>query len=125
MNYLGLDYGRKHIGVAIATGPLAEPLTTIFTPRAFPQIKNLITKHNVSQIIIGRPDKSLKLEFENFLNSLQIPNFQFQIVDETLSSHSARLSLLHKTKKSRRVREHAAAAAIILQSWLDSHLSCL
>lgn len=123
MNYLGLDYGLKHIGVALAIGPLAEPLTTMSTKEALQLIKFLATKHRIDQIIIGRPDNSLKLEFENFVNSLKIKNLKLKlkIVDETLSSHSARQALLHTTQKRRRLGEHAAAASIILQSWLDSH----
>ena len=120
MNYLGLDYGQKHIGVALATGPLAEPLTTIPTETALQLIKELVDKHHIDEIIIGQPDQVLKLDFEKFLNSLQISNFKFQIVDETLSSHDARQSLLHTTQKKRRLSEHSASAAVILQNWLDS-----
>ena len=121
MNYLGLDYGQKHIGVALATGPLAEPLTTIPTQNALQLIKELVDKHHIDEIIIGQPDQVLKLDFEKFLNSLQISNFKFQIVDETLSSHDARQFLLHTSQKKRRLGEHSASAAIILQSWPDSH----
>ena len=34
MNYLGIDYGDAKVGVALATGPLAEPLTTVKTEKA-------------------------------------------------------------------------------------------
>ncbi|TSC87647.1 MAG: hypothetical protein G01um101416_412 [Microgenomates group bacterium Gr01-1014_16] len=131
MNYLGLDYGQKHIGVALATGSLAEPLTTLPTKTALQLIKELVNKYSIDELIIGQPDVSLKLEFEKFLNSLKIAcpersrrvNFKFQIVDETLSSHDARHSLLHTTQKKRRLSEHSASAAVILQNWLDSNLS--
>ena len=121
MNYLGFDYGQKHIGVAIATGPLAEPLTTIPTKSALQLIKELIKKHDIKTLIIGQPDNSLKLGFENLINSLRLENWDLVIVDETLSSHDARQSLLHTSQSRRRVGEHSASAAIILQSWLDSH----
>lgn len=121
MNYLGLDYGQKHIGVAIAAGPLAEPLTTISTKNALQLIKELVAKHSIEAIIIGRPDKVLKFEFEAFINSFKIYNLKFKIVDETLSSHDARQSLLHTSQKRRRLAEHSASAAIILQDWLDNH----
>ena len=114
MNYLGLDYGQSHIGVALATGPLAEPLTTIPTKTALRLIKELIKKHNINAIIIGIPHASI----HNTLEQLGLPVYE---VDETLSSHDARESLMHTTQKRRRVGEHTAAAAIILQSWLDSH----
>lgn len=129
MNLLGLDYGRSHIGVALATGPLAEPLVTIPTKNAIQLIKELIVKYNVDKIIIGQPDASLKFEFEKFINLFQISNlpgrqagFKFQTVDETLSSHDARQSLMHTSPKKRKNQEHSAAAAIILQSWIDSNI---
>lgn len=112
MNYLGLDYGQKHIGVAIATGPLAEPLTTIPTQNALQLIKELIKKYYIEAIIIGTHDASM----HDTLKQLRLPVYE---VNETLSSHDARQSLLHTSQKRRRIGEHSASAAIILQSWLD------
>lgn len=114
MNYLGLDYGQKNIGVALATGPLAEPLTTIPTKSALQLIKELIEKHHIETLVIGMHHASMDNTFEQ----LGLPVY-YQ--DETLSSHDARESLFHTTQKRRRAGEHAASAAIILQSWLDSH----
>lgn len=110
MNYLGLDYGLSHIGVAIATSPLAEPLTTIDTKHSIQLIKDLIKKHSVDEIVIGDapPD---------YLKDIGIP---VHIVDETLTSHDARESLFHTTQKRRQLNEHSVAAALILQSFLDS-----
>jgi len=121
MNYLGLDYGLTHLGVAFADGPLASPLTTIPTTQAQKLLPVLIDTHKIDEIIIGRPDKSLKFEFENFLHYLEIRNLKLEIVDESLSSHDARQKLLHTTQTRRRTKEHSAAAAIILQSWLDTN----
>ena len=121
MSILGHDYGTAKIGVALATGPLAEPLATFDTKTSIKKIKDLIIKLQIEKIIIGKPDKSLDLEFEKFVNSLKIENLKLKIIDETLSSHDARESLLHTTRKRRRELEHAAAATIILQNWLDYH----
>ena len=43
VNYLGIDYGDAKVGIALATGPLAEPLTTVKTEKALQSIKQLIT----------------------------------------------------------------------------------
>ncbi len=112
MNYLGIDYGATKIGVAIAAGPLAEPLTTVKTAKALQSIKQLIFKHDINAVIIGDCP-------EIFLDKLSDLTLVHRI-DETLSSHDARQSLLHTSQKKRRISEHSAAAAIILQSWLDS-----
>lgn len=121
MNYLGLDYGLAKVGVAIATSPLAEPLTTLDTKNAIQIIKELAKKYHIDTIIIGQPDQSLNLEFENFVHSLDIGHWTLVIVDETLSSHEAREKLFHTTQKRRKNLEHQVAATIILQNWLDNN----
>ncbi len=121
MNYLGIDYGKRYLGVALATGPLAEPLTTLNITKALNSISKLVSEYKVDEIIIGKPDESLGLEFGKFVNSLKIVNCKLKIVDETLSSHDARIALLHTTQKRRKNLEHQASATIILQSWLDYH----
>jgi RNase H-fold protein (predicted Holliday junction resolvase) len=113
MTCLGLDYGTSHIGIAFSVGPLAEPLTTLPAKSALSSIKDLVVKHKVTTIIIGDADK----KFLTDLASLGLPVIQ---VDETLSTKDARGALLHTTKIRRRKKEHSVAAAIILQSWLDS-----
>jgi len=114
VNYLGIDYGDAKVGVALATGPLAEPLTTVKTEKAIQSIKQLISKHKIDAVVMGDCQ-------ENFLNELSNLVVVY-CVDETLSSHDARQSLLHTSQKKRRLNEHAVAAALILQNWLDANL---
>lgn len=112
MNILGLDYGEKHVGVALAEGPLAAPLTTLSNQSALEQIKNLVAKHKIEKIIVGDCPEDFLQNLKNICDVEQ--------VDETLSSHDARISLMHTTQTRRKEKEHAAAAAIILQTWIDS-----
>ena len=112
MNILGLDYGEKHVGVAYSEGMLAEPLTTLNNQTAIVQIIKLINKLQISKLIIGNCP-------EEFLQNLKNLKIEVVQVDETLSSYDARQSLLHTTQTKRREKEHAVAAALILQSWLD------
>lgn len=112
MNYLGIDYGFAKIGIALAVGPLAEPLATVKTEKAIRSIKLLINTHTIDSIVVGScPEK-----FLGELSELATVHH----VDETLSSHDARQSLLHTSQKRRRLSEHAVSASIILQNWLDS-----
>ena len=108
MNVLGIYYGERHIGVALAEGSLANPLTTLYTQTAIVQINKLISKWQISKLIIGDCP-------EDFLQELKKIDVEVIQVDETLSSHDARQSLLHTTQSKRREKEHVAAAAIILQ----------
>lgn len=115
MNYLGIDYGAAKVGVALATGSLAEPLTTIKTEKALQSINQLISKHKIDTVIVGNCP-------ESWLDKLSGLAAVHQ-ADETLSSHYARQFLFHTTQKKRRKEEHAAAAAVILQNWLDRQTS--
>ncbi|OGC98836.1 hypothetical protein A2702_00985, partial [Candidatus Amesbacteria bacterium RIFCSPHIGHO2_01_FULL_48_75] len=101
MNYLGLDYGAKKIGVALAAGPLAQPLATINTSKALDIISTLAEKHAVKAIIIGLPDGPLKQQVKKFIDELRNLNFELIVVDETLSSHDALMSLRHTGQRKR------------------------
>lgn len=121
MNSLGIDFGTKHLGIALATGPLAEPLTTLPTKSAIPAIIKLISDYKIDTIIVGLGDERLSNEVHNFLTQLRTshPQLSYQVVDETLSSKDARLSLMHTSQTRRKQNEHAVAATLILQSWID------
>jgi putative holliday junction resolvase len=121
MTYLGLDYGLKHIGVAISDGGLAEPLTTISTAQAFDLLPGLVTRHNITTIIVGIPDGPVKKSAQHFLEAISFLPVTIFASDETLSSQDAVVALHHTTQTRRQQKVHAVAATIILQNWLDSH----
>jgi putative transcription antitermination factor YqgF len=120
MNYLGLDYGTAHIGVALFSGNLVEPLATLKTANALPQLTRLIEEHRIEAIIIGLPDGPVRQTVEEFIQRLRHLNLAVFPVDETLSSQDARENLAHTTPARRRLLEHSVSAALILKSWLDS-----
>ncbi len=127
MIFLSIDYGRAHLGFAIAAGPLAQPLKSLTnSPQIFNDINHLIELHRIDKVIVGLPESHMAKEVRNFTDKLsQKISVPIDFQDETLSSHEARTALLHKTPTARRVNEHAAAAAIILQNWLDSNTHML
>lgn len=109
---MGIDYGEKHVGVALAQGSLAEPLQSIPRNQAIKLIKPLLKQYDIETIVVGDcPDV-----FLNELTQLGLPIHQ---ADETLSTYDATQSLLHTSQSRRKNWEHAAAAAVILQHWLD------
>jgi putative transcription antitermination factor YqgF len=120
MNYLGVDYGSVHVGLAISTGSLVEPLATTTTKKAVIQITRLVDEHQIDTIIIGLPDGLIHSEVEQFIHTLRHLNLHVIPYDETLSSHDARESLLHTTPSRRKALEHSVSAALILSSYLDS-----
>ena len=121
MNYLGLDYGLVHIGVSLATGPLAEPLATINTPNLREHLLRLIDTYHIDEIIIGIPDNISPTALKKFQSYLIDLPCNLRYADETLSTHDALQSLNHTKNRRRKKLEHSVAATIILQNWLDSN----
>jgi len=128
MTILALDPGTKNIGLALATDNLASPLTTLSFSSSQQLIQDLdpiIKKHKITHLIMGLPSGPLKPFVIQLKKNLTQHFVQLKVnfFDETLTSHQAQKNLLHKKRRSRKKLSHAAAAAIILQSWLDFHSS--
>lgn len=120
MKFLGVDYGRKKIGLAISDGVLAEPWKVIRYKDIKilrEQIKKIIEKEKIRKVIVGVSENEIGEESKQFANLLGAETF-----DETLTSHDAiRLSIQGGIKrKKRKEMEDAYAATIMLQNYLDS-----
>lgn len=131
---LGLDVGRKRMGVAgcDGTGLIATGLTTIkrtFWAEDVRQLKDIVAERQIDILVIGLPYRldgtlgSQAKQVEKFADkisrTLQLP---FEYVDERLTSVEAEAQL--KAQKQFSTRNKGAidrlAAAIILQQWLDA-----
>ncbi len=132
MRILALDVGEQRTGVALSDplGVLASPLTVLTGPTREAQleaIEQLTRKHQVEKVIVGYP-RSLSGDIgpqaqrvdqyvEQLRAHLQVP---VVLWDERLSTAQAE-RLIHETGRSvQRERIDAAAAAVILQSYLDA-----
>ena len=124
MNHLlGIDYGTKHLGLAIATGPLAEPVATVPTGQSFDRIKQLIAEHQIDQIVIGISENQMADETKAFAESVkQSTKLPTVLHDETLSSLETRQKIaaanIKKSKREAKI-DHLVAASI-LQDYIDS-----
>jgi putative Holliday junction resolvase len=124
MNYLGLDYGNKHIGVAVATTFIAEAWKTIPSHQAINLISQLIKQHKIDEIVLGISENQMGEKIKEFAHllsdSFHLP-IHFQ--DETLSSQETRQQMAIKgVKKSiRQAKTDHYVAAAILQDYLDSN----
>ena len=132
MRIMGLDIGDKRIGVALSDpgGILASPFTIIECTGDEEDIRvviDIIEQHEVGKIIVGLPrlmsgtvgQQAVKVEafVERLRGHTQVP---IELRDERLSTVSARRlmqSTGRKTKK--KPRYDAAAAAVILQAYLE------
>lgn len=138
MRTLGLDIGDKRIGVAISDPEeiLASPLTTITREddkKAIDDIIELVDQHDVERIVVGLPyslngsiggQANKVMDFAERLS--QYTRASMEIWDERLSTVAVERLLREagKKKANKRERRDAAAAAFILQGYLDSLKVC-
>ena len=125
MRYLGIDYGRKKVGVAIAYGPLADPYKVIHYHDEVQLLKTLnqiIQTERVDQVIVGLSEQEIAVEATEFAAKLTRESGKpVELADETLTTHDAQARAIEAGMKrsKRRAMEDAMSAAIILQSYLD------
>ena len=124
---LGIDLGQKTTGIAISEGQLAAPYTTIkhkSIKEAVAKISQLCDDLEVKKLVVGFVEGKIKSYFQSFVKNFGNENPEIEVIlwDETMSTRQARDYMLKlqvpKTKRSQ--KEHEVAAAIILQSYLDS-----
>ncbi len=141
MRVLGLDVGRRRVGIAISdrTRTLARPHATIQVRggNALGQVEKAIAElaaeeDGVAEIVVGLPVRlngdaseqtvAVSAFIEALRRSQPIP---VVTEDERLSSREAesRLALIEKDWRKRKAQLDAAAAAVILQDYLDRHHS--
>lgn len=139
MRIVGLDLGERRIGVAIsdATCTLARPVGVLRpaalegdAPRvAAAEIARLAAEEDgVSSIVVGLPShldgsaSAMTARVTAFAAELRrLTTLPVTLQDERLTSREAesRLAITEKDWRTRKARLDAAAAAIILQDYLD------
>jgi putative Holliday junction resolvase len=128
MKILGIDYGRKKIGLALATGLLAEPWKVIKVTSiddAVKKVKSACAEASADEVVVGISEGEMGEESKKF--ALAISHQSLAIVetfDETLSTHTAQ-ELSREAGMSRDKRkdlEDAYAASVMLQSYLDTYV---
>ncbi|MDB9376194.1 Holliday junction resolvase RuvX [Nodularia sphaerocarpa] len=131
---LGLDFGRKRMGVAgcDGTGLIATGLTTIERTsfdRDVQQVRNLVNDRRVQILVIGLPysmDGTLGFQarqVQKFGKKLgKALNLPVEYVDERLTSFQAEQLLIAENRSPSRHKGliDRKAASIILQQWLDT-----
>lgn len=133
---LGVDVGERRIGVALSdpTRTLASPLATLTRRRGkrapLGELAELAAAHGVAQLVVGLPlDLSgHETEWTREVRSLgealsRRTGLPVDFVDERMTSVRAereiRGSGLPRSRREEKGRVDAAAAALILQTWLD------
>ena len=130
---LGIDYGRKRVGLAVSDplGIFASSLETVPAATVIDYIKNYTQKENVSMFVVGypmnlnnKPSEAAKY-VDQFLNLLKkhFPLIPVILEDERFTSQLAFKAMIDGGVKKMDRREKGTvdkiSAAIILQTYLD------
>lgn len=128
MNILGIDYGEKYIGLALADDALkiAMPYNVLENKDSLAKdLKNIIKTEKIQKIVIGRPlslsgketpqTKFTDMFINNLKKQINVPVISF---DERLTTKLAKV-LEGSTPQGGRSSSHSIAATIILQNYLD------
>jgi putative Holliday junction resolvase len=142
---LGIDFGRRRIGLALSdpTATLARPWRVVeiaagATPEAAArQLATIVTDAraqpdedlDISAIVVGLPrrlngdDTDQTQPARDFAATLvSLTGLDVTMQDERLTSHEAETRLAERERdwRRRKARLDAAAAAVILQEYLDT-----
>jgi len=127
---LAIDWGEKRVGVAFSEGFLASPHSVIrrgSNVETYAKIEALVVETGAELLVMGlpttfNPDEPLGFQAKRVLKHrdalaerLAIP---IKMVDETYTTVDA-ASYLHQAGKTGKIPIDAAAAAVILQHFLD------
>lgn len=135
-----MDIGERRIGVAVSdvTATLARPMGVVRTSglegdaleRVVAEVERLAAEEDgLAQLVVGVPRRldgsasDLTARVESFATTLgRRTALPVALQDERLSSREAesRLAVREKRWQERKARLDAAAAAVILQDYLDS-----
>lgn len=135
MRILGIDYGKKRIGLALSdeNGILAFPYKTLLNDKnILKQIEDILEKEQITEIVIGKSEDNLggenkiSFEIENFRKELS-ERFQIPIQAEkefftSMHAHGTKGKEVKNARQSKfkKIKDlDASASALILQRYLD------
>jgi putative holliday junction resolvase len=137
MKIIGIDLGDKWVGIAISDGAqiTCRPYKTATITSIETELQTLLLQERIELIVIGLPrtmrgtesDQTTKvrLQAEELIEKLKTTlqkDIPYILWDERLSSRRAQ-TVMHEKNTSRKpsasTKEHAIAAAFILQTYLD------
>jgi len=135
MRVLGVDFGLRRIGLALSdeTGRLATPLRVVSissVDEAPAAVAAAAREAEAGAVVVGAP---LGLEGEEgrieirrvkrLARALRLATgLPVHLMDESMSSREAEERTGSRARRGRDDSLHAAAAAVILQRWLDRPL---
>ena len=130
---VGIDYGRKRVGVAVSDplGIFASPLDTVPAAKIIDYLKKYAETESVTRFVVGYPmnmnntPSEAAADVDVFLKNLAkaFPSVPVTLEDERFTSVLAHRAMIDGGMKAKDRRDKNSvdkiSAAIILQSHLD------
>ena len=130
---IGIDYGRKRVGVAVSDplGIFASPMDTVPAAKIIDYLKKYAETESVTRFVVGYPvnmdntPSEAAADVDIFLKNMAkaFPSVPVTLEDERFTSVLAHRSLIDSGVKKMARRDKAAvdkvSAALILQTFLD------
>lgn len=125
MRRMGIDYGTKRIGIALTDegGTMAFPHEVLTnTDSVIPDIVQIINEYNVEEVVVGHSkdannvDNALQVDIESLIQdlTLQVGTPVHLEPEQYTTQEAIRV-------QGRNEKTDAAAATIILNSYLSKH----
>jgi len=126
MKILGVDFGTKKIGLAVAEDGLVEPYEELKVQGSRFKVQNLreriseiCEKEGINKIVVGISEGKSGEKAKKFGAKLaEITGLSVEFSDETLTTHEAFVKMKRVSKKWKD-KPDAIAAALILERWLN------
>jgi putative Holliday junction resolvase len=128
MKILGIDYGRKKIGLALAESMIAEPFMVLRFDdfqSALEKLTKLIETEKIEKVVMGISEGEMERETRDFSERLgKAISVPLEFENETLSTFEAQKKAIEAGvgRKKRKSLEDAFAASVVLQSYLDTNV---
>lgn len=135
MRALGIDLGSKRIGIAVSdrSGTIASPLTVLqrsgSRARDHQAIARLVAEEEAEMVVVGLPlnmngtlgpaATAAVAEAEALATVVPVPVITFDERRTTVTADHALMEAKMRAQARRRVVDKVAAA-VMLQTWLDS-----
>jgi putative Holliday junction resolvase len=136
MKYLGIDFGERHIGLAVCDPEerVAVPIDTVARSSDHQAVNDIVAvarREGAHGLVVGEPRRldgtagDAAHRAQGFAAKLGAASgLPVVLHDEALTSHEAAARLRQSgVKRRRRDAVHSVAAQILLQDWLDGRRS--
>ncbi len=135
---LGVDYGAQRIGIAVSEGSIAVPLTIVEhqdRERDLARVALMVSEQAAAAVVVGLPMLESGDEGEQARRTRRFGDALARRIEVPVLYHDERFSsasaehamsdvIAHRGRSARGKRRlDAAAAAVILQSYIDAEVA--